>query len=266
MLVFFHRAGALASRLPVWLERLLLVVVAWQLAGAFWLLLAPGTGGPALGVPRSAPERGTVSREAFLRWYGTDARTEIKAPVDYSLMAVIAGKGGAALLKGNDGVSLAVRVGDDIRPGSRLVAVEPTRIVIDQGGARQEIRFPQDSAEALIAPTGGRAPARAGAPEPLRITRGQMVAVMQGGNVAGWDKGLSSAPEGGIRVDKVALQPFAKLLRLSDGDVLKSVNKRPLDRVTDISRISYFFGQDTSVELVLVRNGTTMTQHYDIQP
>jgi type II secretory pathway component PulC len=89
---------------------------------------------------------------------------------------------------------------------------------------------------------------------------------MRGGNVAGWDRGLSSAPDGGIRIDRAAVQPFARLLQLKDGDILKSINKRPLVRIADVSLLFFHFGQNPSVDLELIRNGTSLTQGYDIQP
>ena len=73
-------------------------------------------------------------------------------------------------------------------------------------------------------------------------------------------------PDGGIRVDRVAAQPFAVLLQLKDGDVLKKINRRPLERVADVSLVFFHFGQNPSVDLELIRRGVPMTQHYDIQP
>ena len=122
---------------------------------------------------------------------------------------------------------------------------------------------PADPAKA----TAAQSPvAKSAVQKAIRITHGQMVAVMRDGNVAGWDKGLSSAPDGGIRVDRVAAQPFAVLLQLKDGDVLKKINRRPLERVADVSLVFFHFGQSPSVDLELIRRGVPLTQHYDIQP
>ena len=90
--------------------------------------------------------------------------------------------------------------------------------------------------------------------------------ILMNGNVGGWDKGLSSAPGGGIRVDDSTIQPLAKTLQLKSGDVLKSINNRPLTQLSDISLFFQAFGQLASVDLVLIRDGFTLTQHYDIQP
>ena len=267
---WFGRLQALLSRVPLWFERALLLVVIWQLAGIFWGLCAPSTGGVGLTLPRPGAVRGTVSRDALLGWYGTDDRAKASVAGDYRLIAVIAGQHGAAVVKGSGGTSVAARVGEDLNPGTKLVSVEPTRITLEKGGVRQELKLPQSDAVSspniLISRTSPTGSSRSAQLKPIRVTRGQMVAVMQGNNVAVWDKGLSTVPEGGIRIDQSAMQPLARLLQLKDGDLLKRVNQRPLNHIADISLISYYFGQYAAVDVDLVRNGAQFTQHYDIQP
>jgi len=250
--------------LPVWLERVLLVVLCWQLAGLFWMLLAPNTTDINLLLPRQSAEQGLVNRDAFLRWYGTDGKAVAEVLGDYTLMAVIAGKNGVALLKNGD-TSVAVRVGMEIRPGTLLVAVEPTQISIEQAGVRKDLKFslPASSAASLFAKVEAT-PKRA--LPPISLTRGQMASMISGGNLGNWDKGLAAMPDGGIRIENAASQPLAKLLQLKSGDILKRINQRPLDQLADISLVFHYFGQSAPVDLVLVRNGASLTQHYEIQP
>ncbi|MDR1936308.1 MAG: hypothetical protein LBS49_12140 [Candidatus Accumulibacter sp.] len=274
-------ARFLAERLFPWFERAAVVLLCWQAAGLAWWLFAPATDGPMPTPPRPSPLH-AESRDAFLGWFGSETAADAPAASDYALMAVIAGRrDGVALLKGSDGKGIAVRTGDSVDSGSRLLSVAPDGATIELGGARQEIKLPQAEARAMIsganasnASAGGGTPPRAAtatsaaAPpaNAIRITHGQMIAVMRGGNVAGWDKGLSNAPDGGIRIDQVAAQQFAQLLQLKDGDVLKRVNQRPLAQLADISLVFFHFGQSPSVTLELIRGGVSMTQRYDIQP
>jgi hypothetical protein len=276
-MIFSNRARVLAARLFPWFERAVVAVVCWQAAGIAWGLFAPDAAGPMPVPPRLAPTH-AESRDALLGWFGGEAPVEAQTASDYTLMAVIAGRrDGVALLKGSDGQSVAVRTGAAVDAGSRLVSVEPAAATLDRGGTRQEIKLPQTGTSPIIASatgatgaTGGvpakSAPAKTAPAEVIRITHGQMIAVMRSGNVAGWDKGLSDAPDGGIRIDQVAAQGFAQLLQLKDGDILKSVNKRVLARVADVSLLFFHFGQNPSVKLELIRNGASMTQGYDIQP
>jgi hypothetical protein len=267
------RALSLAARLLPWLGRALVVVVCWQAAGFTWRLFAPATAGPMPVPPRLAPAL-EESRDAFLGWFGSETRTVAPAS-DYALMAVIAGKkDGVAVLRSGDGKGIAVYTGDPVDSGSRLLSVDPDGAVLERGGARQEIRLPQKDMRAIVSDGGVRAPAnppaaKAGASpagRAIRITHGQMIAVMRGGNVAGWDRGLSSAPDGGIRIDQASAQPFARLLQLEDGDVLKKINQRPLAQLADVSLIFFHFGQSPAVTLELIRRGVPLTRRYEIQP
>jgi hypothetical protein len=270
---------ALAARLLPWLERVVVALLCWQAAGLAGWAFAPDTAGPMLTPPRPAPAS-VESRDVFLGWFGGEV--PIGAPAsDYTLMAVIAGRrDGVALLKDSDGKGVVARTGDAVDAQSRLLAVGSAAATLERGGARLRIRLPQNEPGATITRARSGAPARsapakaapanaaAAAPpaEAIRITRGQMAGMMGKSSVTNWDKGLSDAPDGGIRIDQVAEQPFAQLLQLKDGDILKRVDRRALTRVADVSLFFSHFGQRTSVRLELVRNGASLTQRYDIQP
>lgn len=250
--------------MPIWLERLLVVVLCWQLSGVFWALFSPSASDVSLALPRQNTDQGPASRDAFLRWYGADGKVASEVLGDYTLMAVIAGKNGVALLKSGE-KSVALRVGMEIQPGSKLVAVEPNQITVEQGGVRKEIRFASPSAVAAPLLTKAEAAPTRALPT-IRLTRGQMAKLIQGGNLGSWDKGLTAVPDGGVRIENAASQPLARLLQLKSGDILKRINQRPLDQLADISLVFHYFGQSAPVDLVLVRNGAQLTQHYEIQP
>ena len=256
------RVGSLISRLPGGLEILLLIVLCWQLAGLFWVLFTPMTQNVALVMPRPSPDTRVVSRDAFLRWYGGSATTN--APEEYSLIAVIAGKNGAAVLRKSDGSSITVGVGAQISPDSRLLAVEPEQITIERSGVSQLIKLPQKISPALFAIV-EKTLQPAKALPPISMTRGQMARIFQNGNLSSWNRGLSSVPDGGIRIDD-ATQPLIQMLELKSGDILKSVNGRQLDQIADLSLLFHFFAQQSAVDLILVRNGASFSSHYDIQP
>lgn len=260
--------------LPVlskWLELGAIGLVCWQLAGLVWGLWAPATIGPMPVAPRLPPPP-MGSNAALVGWFSNGA-----AAGDYGLIAVIAGHNGAAVFKASDGKSLVLRVGDSLDAASRLVAVQPGGVTVAHGALRQEIKLPRAEGALLLARPGGAGKAgdvasvappapTAGLSKAIRLSQGQMLKAMGGGNVAGWDKGLSSAADGGIRIDRVGALPFAMLLHLQDGDILRQVNQRSLDSVADVSRLLSLFRQGPSVDLQVVRNGVSLTQHYEIQP
>lgn len=269
-MIFPNRLHLLVSVSSPWFERALWLLICWQVAGLVWQLFAPTTMGPMPVPPRQAPAR-AESSDALLAWFDDETKAEASAASDYTLLAVIAGRNGVAVLKSNDGKSLAVRSGDSFDSDNRLLAVEPDSVTIERGNIRQEIKLPWTEPRPLLPSSQASGPtktpvAKTATQNTIRITRGQMLAVMRSGNVAGWDKGLSNAPDGGIRVDRVAAQPFALLLHLKDGDILKKVNQRPLERIADVSLVFFHFGQSTAVDLEFIRRGVATSQRYDIQP
>lgn len=258
---FSLRLRSLASSLPGWFEKSLLIVLCWQFAGLFWALFAPAPADLKLVMPAQGAGQSAVTTDALLRWYGSD--TTADAPEEYALLAVIAGNKGAAVVKRGSDASVAIRVGEELSAGSRLVAVEPEQITIERAGVRSVVKLPQKSTPALFA---GVAPTPAKSLPAIKMTRGQMAGVIQGGNLGSWDKGLSSFADGGVRVDDAAAQPLARMLQFRNGDILKSINGRKLNQVSDSSLLFHYFGQQSSVDVVLIRDGATLTQHYDIQP
>jgi len=354
------RIQALGPAFPGWLESLLIIVLCWQGAGMFWTLFAPSTQNVKLLMPQQSSDKSLVIRDTFLNWYVNENKAAAEAPETYRLLGIIAGENGSAVLKTTDGSSVAVRLGDEIAPGVRLVALEASQITIERAGVRQIIKLPEKSSATQIA-NGERPSTPVSAPvyldpqsqmrqqsplyrgmreqnpvrsqdgiqgtgvstaspvaeiqnnimgesssigsaqtiqqgskstttqtttsgqttsttqstvinstpptlAPITLSRGQLLAILQNGNVGGWDKGLSSVTGGGIRVDDATIQPLAKTLQLKTGDVLKSINNSPLTQVSDISLFFQAFGNSNSVDLVLIRDGFTLTQHYDIQP
>lgn len=207
------------------------------------------------------------SPDAVLGWYGADKSASLPYDDNYTLIAVIAGKHGAALLKEKNGTSIAVRIGDEIRPGNTLVAVDPTQATIEHLGQKHIVRLPQTES--------GKAQPIAPAPTPsaperslpaIRVIRHQFARVWQDSDPNSLGKGLSSSGDEGIRITKAERVPFARILRLKDGDLLTGVNQRPLKRLDDISLLSDFLGPDDAVELSLIRRGVRQHQHYELLP
>jgi len=199
---------------------------------------------------------------------------------DISLLAVVSGAKGLAVLRVANASSVAVRVGEDVRPGTRLVAVDASGIVIERAAQRSRLLLPQAvlrgasivphverDAQAISThdseqPAG--TPAREG--ETITLSRGQLSGMLEGTNLVGWDKGLASYRDGGIAVEAAAEQVLAKVLFLRDGDVIQSANGKAVRELADISLVYNQLSQQPSVELSVLRDGSLQTLHYKIQP
>lgn len=257
------RLSGMLAKLPRWCEMFLFFLLIWVGVGLAWLILSPAPGIGNLGMPAQHAAR-KQDAAALLAWFDSGKAEVVAAPPpDLKLIAVIAGARGVALLGGIEASTVAVRVGSEFRAGSRLLEVLPDRVVIEQNGARQEIVL---TASAPVGVLIASAPAQLSNKPATSLSRGQFSQIIQGGNLAGWDKGLSSYRDGGIQVDDAAVQPVAKLLKLQNGDVMKQVNDRPLKQLADISLVYNALSKNPSVEITVLRNGSQQTQRYQITP
>ena len=137
-------------------------------------------------------------------------------------------------------------------------------MLVEHNGVKRTLSLAQRAKAIDIKVTERKVPGALSAA--IRLTRGQMLSMIQGDNIAHWDKGFSALPEGGIRVENADSHPLSKMLKLRNGDILKRVNQQALDNLADISLLLHAIGQHARIDLVLVRNGNSLTQHYDIKP
>jgi len=268
---FVSEKLAWISHLPRWCEVVLFALLAWFGIGFVWLVLSPAVGLGNLSMP-AATQTNKQDFSALRGWFETaSAPDQAAKPVDgLSLIAVIAGPRGVALLGGVEASAVAVKAGNEFRPGSKLVQVFPDRVVIEQGGQRRELALPVSAsapaASITTSATPQIVPAVSPALPPTVLSRGQFSSVIQGGNLGKWSEGLASARDGGITVEDADSQALGKFLKLQDGDVMKKINDRPLAQLADISLVYNAFSQRESVELTIVRNNTTQTLRYQIRP
>ncbi|AOX98988.1 type II secretion system protein N [Jeongeupia sp. USM3] len=252
----------LAGVRPV-LEIALVLVIAWVAAGVFWQLFAPRHAGPRLVPPLSAPAAGVQVWTGAPSWFGAGEATAATSSLSARLIAVVAGdaRSSAAVFTGLEASAVALRVGDDLQPGVRLVQVARDRVELERNGRREVLML--DGRDASAA-----APGLPAAAEPAAQTlyRGQLAATMQAGNIADWARGLAPAPGGGILVNDPAQQPLARSLQLQAGDVLKSVNGQNLAQPADMSLLFTAFSQQAQIRLSVLRGGVPTTLQYQIQP
>nr|WP_145927246.1 type II secretion system protein N [Jeongeupia sp. USM3] len=188
----------------------------------------------------SAPAAGVQVWTGAPSWFGAGEATAATSSLSARLIAVVAGdaRSSAAVFTGLEASAVALRVGDDLQPGVRLVQVARDRVELERNGRREVLML--DGRDASAA-----APGLPAAAEPAAQTlyRGQLAATMQAGNIADWARGLAPAPGGGILVNDPAQQPLARSLQLQAGDVLKSVNGQNLAQPADMSLLFTAFSQ-----------------------
>lgn len=191
-----------------------------------WVLLAPvGTGGP---VPSGVPGRLALDPGlARLAFGGETASADADGLSLLGLRRAPDPDASTAILS-EAGKQRAYGIGDPVRPGLRLHAVEADHVVLDGPAGRTRLSLPGAPARAPAAPL--PAPATAPAPSGARIDPQQLLA----------EAGLRPRLRGG-RLDgfTVIARGDGRTLRsagLQSGDVLLAVNGQALtpERLTEL--------------------------------
>ena len=117
-----------------------------------WVLLAPSPE-PRAQATVVAGERMNAANGLF----GNAPRRETAAAptgIAISLLGVVAagdGRSGYAVMQ-LAGQSLAVREGEEVAPGIRLVAVDARQVMLERGGIRETLALPEQTAAPVRAP------------------------------------------------------------------------------------------------------------------
>ncbi|WP_169338603.1 type II secretion system protein N [Chitiniphilus shinanonensis] len=263
------------ARLVRGAEVVLVAALAWVAAGLLWRVAAPPSPDLRLTQPPAPPAQQAFAWSNAPNWFGNAATSATATTLSAKLLAVIAGGEGfsAAIFTGFGAGPLAARPGDTLQDGVKLLAVERDRARIDNHGRIEEVPLegldkampgigaPQPPDVVAVAPQSPSGPA-----QQMKVTRGVMADAMQNMNIADWSKGLANAPDGGIFISNARQQPFAEVLQLQDGDILKRANGRPLGDTADMSLVYSQFSQTSQVTLEVVRNGGLVVLQYQIQP
>ena len=280
------------------LNGLLVLLTAWLAAGFLWQLFAPKSPLP-VAAPVAAPvAQVSTDMSALNALFGEQAKPEVSlSSLGLKLRGVIATTAPAAAIFERSGAStLAVKTGEEIEPGVRLVEVEADHALLDNRGRRERIDLDAKPAAEGVSPYEApqvdeemdegppSMPPRLPEPIPtshdsnigttthsqgsesLVISRQALAAGMQNLNVNDWVRGLSDAPGGaGLSVDNASAQPLAGPLGLQSGDVLTKVNGSPLRRATDVSVLYAAFSRSNTVNIELLRNGTPLNLRFSIE-
>lgn len=143
------RSSSLATTAVVGLATLT-AITAFGVAAAYWTWtwFAPRPG-PVTDAPIAA-----ARLDAAYRLFGnlrTNRTVAAPSSVAFKLLGLAAASGdepGYAVLQMSSGRALAVRQGDDIEPGARLVEVNADHVVLDRGGRRETLALPRQGVEA----------------------------------------------------------------------------------------------------------------------
>lgn len=262
----FEQTSQWRGRLPVAAELLLVSLLALQVARLAWLALTPlgpiGTAAPATAVPHPAPSS-LPQVDVFFRSAAAPTAGGGEA-LGYTLFGVRReGDGGSAIL-GKDGDQASHAVGRQIAPGIVLESVGAEHAVLAANGVRHRLELPRLAA--------GGSPSRAPAALPVSATKPRQTpaptpTAPAPASAAGTPAtplqpptpaGLAARPDGGYAITAGTGAALLRPAGLRPGDVVLSVNGRPLDPARLAGLQDELKGQ-TQLSIQYRRDGKTHT-------
>ena len=155
----------------------------------------------------------------------------------------------------------------DMLPGSaKLASIEATRVILSRAGTREELAFKSNFKAKKGIQAATIAPQQAAQTSPAAPANPQSNALQQINAQLAQDPdetlekmGVSRRSEGGYRIGSTANQPFLAQSGLQPGDVVLSINGRPLGDI-NVDRLALTnLANAGSVSVELLRNGQTLT-------
>ena len=275
-----------AVRLPRWLRAgrraprdvapligvvILGALLIWQCVNLLWALIVPlaplGAWQPQTAVIASPAERRAIfsSFDPFFRSGPQGPASATVTSLGLTLFGINLNEatgGGSAIIAGDDGLQNSYAVGDEIAPGVKLVGVAFDHVLLDRGGTRESL-FLDQSGDAPVANPATPLPAPTpevgspGAAANGTTASGEM-------SPAALKAGIGFAPrtEGG-KVTGLSVQPQGdgavfRAAGLRPGDVIRSVNGRPIGSAADAAALASQFAPGARVSLEVERGASVV--------
>lgn len=256
-----------SGRLGLWLEALLLFVLAIQFARLVWAVLAPvgqfGDWRARQPVMLSADARRALftTFDPFFR--GAPVGNEGEAvqqvtalPLQLFGIRVNESSGlGSAIIADESGVQKSYAVGEEIAPGVTLKAVTYDHVVISRGGVDENLFMDQSSDVAPVgnsaAPSPSAGPAAAavqgGPPAPQELLDNiDFVPRTEKGRITGIVVNARNNP---VVFDRAGFRP---------GDIVVQVNGRPVSSAADISNVQQSIKPGARLSFMVERGASTV--------
>ncbi len=246
----------------------LVLLLAWQLAYWTWDFLAP----PATA---SAPDeaRPVVDLAAIAKLFGAAAPSSGATADGLALKGVVAptpGVAASAIFAPRAGKDLSVFIGQDVRPGLKLVEVDPDHVIVSRGGVRERIDL-----EAARSGASPRAPSasmrgfhldvsRAG-PHAFALSRRELDQALRDPSQLQYLGQIGMPAGGGVRMETAPPGSLAAKLGLERGDVIRKVNGQPVASTGDLARLYQQFATLSRIQAEIQRGSSTLQLSYQIR-
>jgi general secretion pathway protein C len=257
----------LAARLLV---AALTLVLAWQLAWWTWVFLAP----PA-SAPRASESAQAVDLAAIAKLFGAappaaNGVVSVEGLVLKGVVAPTPGVAASAIFAPQAGKDISVFIGNDVRPGVKLVEVDPDHVVVSRGGVRERIDL---VAPHSTAPSHGRDLRTRGfhldvartASNQYSLSRKQLDQALRDPSQLQYLGQIGMPPGGGVRMEAAPPGSLAAKLGLQPGDLIRKVNGQAVSSTGDLARLYQQFATLSEIHAEVRRGNATLQLSYRIR-
>ena len=244
----------------------LVLLLAWQLAYWTWVFVAP----PRVDA-QAEPAAALVDLTEIARLFG--AAAPAGSGGDLVLKGVVAptpGVAASAIFAPRAGRDMSVFIGDEVRPGVKLVEVDPDHVIVERAGVRERI----DLAAARSVPPPRQALARTrgfhinvareGANR-FSLSRHELDEALRDPAQLQYLGQIVMPPGGGVRMEAAPAGSLAAKLGLQAGDVIKKVNGQEVASTGDLARLYQQFATTSMIQAEVQRGNALLQLSYQIQ-
>jgi len=260
------------------LTALLLVALGLQLAWWTWQFISPPWNAPPLS---SGAATATVPVALGRQLFGDRDSSVTAVPTATAnasgirLKGVFAvdGRTPSAAVVNLGGRDQTVHLNQEVSAGVKLVDVQPTHIVINRGGVREQIELERAAAVAAAKAAAGVTPAvtqfrlnvTSSSANRFSLSRQELNTVLQDPRQLNFLGRIGPAPNGGVRVEDAPSGSLSHKLGLQAGDIIANINGQPINSQGDLARVYGQFNSLSAIRAEVRRNGAPVILNYTIQ-
>jgi general secretion pathway protein C len=188
------------------------------------------------------------------------------------VVAPTPGTAASAIFSTGAGRDVAVYLDGEVKPGMKLVEVEPDHVIVSRDGERERIDL--EAPHSTAAPT--RGPGRTAAGFRLNVakssegnfslSRKELDQALRDPGQLNYLGQIGLQPGGGVRMDAAPNGSLAQKLGLLPGDVIRRVNGQAIASSGDLARLYQQFATLSLVQAEVQRGGAMVQLSYAIQP
>lgn len=260
-----NRSGWFGAALVV----ALVLVLAWQLAYWTWVFVAP----PRVEAQAARPAA-LVDLTEIARLFGAAAPSGGSSG-DLVLKGVVAptpGVAASAIFAPRAGRDISVFIGDDVRPGVKLVEVDPDHVIVERGGVRERIDLAvvrstaaSRQQQAMAQTRGFHLNVSREAANRFSLSRHELDEALRDPAQLQYLGQIVMPPGGGVRMEAAPAGSLAAKLGLQSGDLIKKINGQDVASTGDLARLYQQFATTSMIQAEVQRGNTLLQLSYQIQ-